>query len=72
MKAHVVKPTAGIKMPQYKVSKPAPTPKAAKTPHAAKPNVKSTPTIKLPTISQHREKLADLAPQPGAKKGKTS
>lgn len=71
MKAHVAKPTQGIKMPVYKTSKIKPMPKTkAAVPHVPKPNVKSTPVIKLPTIPQHREKLADLGTPP--KKGKSS
>jgi hypothetical protein len=72
MKAHVAKPTQGIKMPEYKVrpAKPMPKQKVA-VPRPSKPSGKSTEPLKLPTISLHRERLADLGTTP-AKKGKSS
>lgn len=71
MKAHVTKPTTGIKMPKYPVAKVKPMAHAKEAAvHANRPNVKSTPAIRLPTIPQHREKLADLGAKP--KKGKDS
>lgn len=69
MKAHVTKPTPGIKMPKYHVQKAAPAPKPqkqAKTPTAKR---LTSPALKLPTIPQHREKLAGMVP-PASKKGK--
>lgn len=76
MKAHVTKSTPGIKMPQYKQQKISAPPKAkvqhVKLAHVPKPSVKSTPALKLPTISQHREKLADLGSTAPPKKGKST
>lgn len=71
MKAHVTKPTAPIKMPQYKAKNlpAAPKPKAPAKPHTAKSTTPS-PSVKLPTIPQHREKLAGMVPSV-PKKGKT-
>jgi hypothetical protein len=72
MKAKVAKPTQAIKMPEYKVSKIKPMAKQkVSVPHVPKPSVKSTPALKLPTISLHRERLADLGTTP-SKKGKQS
>lgn len=76
--AHIAKPTPGIKMPMPKVHKAAPTPKAH-VPRAAPAKVAKVPTakvptgipaLKLPTIPEHREKLAGMASTP--KKGKQS
>lgn len=68
MKAHVAKPTPGIKMPQYKIHKAAPAPKPAKE-RAPSAKRLTAPAPRLPTIPQHREKLAGMAPS-APKKGK--
>lgn len=70
-KPHVTKPTAGIKMPHYHTQK-LPQPAKQKPEHISKPQSAKRPTspsVRLPTIPQHREKLAGMVP-PAPKKGK--